>query len=286
MSKISMDLVKELREKTQVSMMDCKKALEEANGSIEQAIELLRKKGAAVAAKRASNETNNGRIEAHIADDASEGALVELCCETDFSANTEHMRDFAIKAAQHAVANKASCKTSLMESAPVLQQGLDELVAKIAEKIEVKRVCRLSVNSGVVNAYIHPGSTVGVIVALNTDKDATSSRDALKALARDICMQIAVNNPLSISPADLDASIVAKEREIITEQLKDDKRPANILEKIIDGRINKFYEDACLLSQKFIKNDKKSIQQHINEVSKQLGLTVTISAFQRFSVGR
>ena len=288
MSKISMDLVKELREKTQVSMMDCKKALEESNGDIEQAIELLRKKGSAVAAKRAGNETNHGRIEAFIADDLRCGALVETRCETDFSANTDYMREFVINAAKTAVASKINTGESLLASNQQLKNHLDELVAKIAEKIEINKICLLETTSnGLVNAYIHPGSTVGVIIALAADKDTTSNRDTLKALARDICMQIAVNNPLGITSEDLDQAVVAKEREIITDQLKDDKRPANILAKIIDGRLNKFYEEACLYNQKFIKNDKLSIAQHLAEVGKQLGgIQLTVSSFKRFSVGR
>ena len=287
MSKISMDLVKELREITQVGMMDCKKALEEANGSIEQAIELLRKKGSAVAAKRAGNETNHGRIEAFVAKDSRKGALVEVCCETDFSANTDHMRNFTTTAAQIASEKSINTKEALLEQNPSLQDNLNELVAKIAEKIEIKKVSLLQVaEHGVINAYIHPGSTVGVIISVAADKEIGSNTEAINALARDLCMQVAVNNPLGITSADIDATLVAKEREIITEQLKDDKRPENILAKIIEGRINKFYEEACLLNQKFIKNDKLSIQQHLAEVGKSHGLTLTVSAFTRFAVGR
>jgi elongation factor Ts len=287
MSKVSMDLVKELREKTQVGMMDCKKALEESNGDFEKAVEILRKKGAAVAAKRADNATDNGRIEAFISSDFRKGSLVEVCCETDFSANTQAMHDFVVNAAKLATENGISDKEVLMATCPAVKDQLDELIAKITEKIEIKQISNFVVTgNGVVNAYIHPGSTVGIIIQLETEKDASGHLDTLKQLARDLCMQIAVNKPLGVVPADIDQTMSDKELALIKDQLKDDKRPEAIIAKITEGRMNKFYEDVCLTYQKFIKNDKLTISQHLAELSKTISNPISIKRFSRFSIGR
>lgn len=288
MSKISMDLVKELREKTQVSMMDCKKALEEADGSIDAAIELLRKKGSAVAAKRADNATNNGRIEAFISSDFKKGSIVEMCCETDFSANTADMKSFAEEAAREACAGNISSKDALWAAHPALQNKLNELLAKISEKIDVKQIATYTVaNHGLVNAYIHPGSTVGILLELESEKELTGSAvDEVKQLAKDICMQIAVHKPMALAPEDLDPELVAKERAIAEEQSKDGKKPANIVAKIIENRMNKFYEEVCLTNQRFIKNDEFTIKQLIGNVASKINNQLSIKKYARFAIGR
>ncbi len=292
MATISMDLVKELREKTQVGMMDCKKALEQANGDMEKAIEILRKKGTAVAAKRAENATNNGRIESWISPDFKTGALAEVACETDFSANTQDMLDFATHVAE------ITAKTNVTDPAEILTQKslknatltikdhLDELIAKIAESIKVSRTVLFKAGSkGLVNAYIHPGSTIGVMVELEADKDIAATEE-LKAAARDVCMQIAVTKPLAVKSADLDPALIEKERNIATEQLQAANKPAQIIEKIVEGKLNKFYEEVCLLNQPFIKNDKVSVAQHLKEISTKVGANVTVKQFVRFGIGR
>jgi len=292
MSKVSMELVKELRDKTQVSFMECKKALEQTEGNVEKALELLRKKGAAVAAKRSENAATNGRIEVFISSDFKSGTLVEAGCETDFSANTESMRDFVIDAAQTATTNNPSTPDELLNlkssrnSNQTIKAGLEELLAKISEKILINRFVRYEVKgNGVVNAYIHPGSTVGVMIELETDKPATNL-DALKELAKDLCMQIAVMKPLCIEPNQLEPALVAKEREIANEQLKNSGKPAQILEKIIDGKINKYYEDVCLENQLYIKNDSLKVKQHIDEVGKKLGINIKAKKFARYTIKR
>ena len=292
MANISMDLVKELREKTQVGMMDCKKALEQAGGDMEKAIEILRKKGTAVAAKRAENATDNGRIESWIAPDFKTGALVEIACETDFSANTQDMFDFATHAAQIVAKNNATetsvilTQISLKKSTLTVKDHLDELIAKIAENIKISRTALFKTGeNGLVNAYIHPGSTIGVMVELQADKAITATEE-IKALARDICMQIAVTKPLAVKAEDLDPALVEKERAIAKEQLLISNKPANIIEKIIEGKLNKFYEEVCLLNQLFIKNDKITIAQHLKEISTKAGANLTIKQFIRFGIGR
>ena len=159
--------------------------------------------------------------------------------------------------------------------------------AKISESIKVKRFARFAVEKhGVVNAYIHPGATIGILIHLETDKDASANRPALAQLAKEICMQVAVNKPLCISPSELDSSTLDKEREIIKAQLVTSGKPDAVIEKIMVGKLEKFYEDVCLLNQKFIKSDKLSVGQHAAEVGKSLGLTVTVKQFARFAIGK
>ncbi len=287
MAKVTMDMVKDLRAKTQVGMMDCKKALEQADGDMEKAIEILRKKGAAVAAKRAGKATENGRIEAYVTDDFKHGALVEIGCETDFSANTPDMKEFALKAAQEAATNQIDNSEKLFSEKPELKNNLDELLAKISEKIQINTIKNFNVSEhGIVNHYIHPGSTVGVFIELATEHDVTKNLNDLKVLARDICMHIAVTSPLCVSPEDLDPKLLEKERAIMKEQLQNSNKPANIMDKIIDGKIKKYYEEVCLTYQKFIKNEDVTIAQHVKQLSDKLNNTITIKQFVRLSIGR
>lgn len=293
MSNVSMELVKKLRDATQVGMMDCKKALEETNGDFEKAVEFLRKKGAAVAAKRADNDTNHGRIESYISPNSKIGVLLEMACETDFSANTESMRDFALNCAEH-IATNASPDAETLLTQPLaknpsvtVREHLDELVAKICENIKVNRFARFNVEKhGLINAYIHPGSTVGVMVELDTDIDPTAHIEELKNIAKDVCMQIAVTSPLCLEPSQLDPQVLEKERALALEQMKDSNKPAQVIEKIIDGKMSKFYQDACLLNQPFIKNDKLSVQSYVTEAGKKMGMTITIKQFKRFAIAR
>ncbi len=298
MAKVTMELNKELREKTQVGMMDCKKALIESEGDVEKAIELLRKKGAAVALKRAGNETNNGNIDACMSGDLKSGVLIKIGCETDFSANTDDMKSFAQNMADHILENKPTCVSDgdncLMDQSYKhdkklnIQEKLNELIAKIGEKVEVAEFDLFNVeNHGIVNAYIHPGSNMGVMVQLDTDKNVSAENiDKLKSLSRDICMQIAVTSPLCIDPSQLDASILEKEKTIIKEQLVAAGKPEKIIDKITEGKIQKYYQDVCLLKQNFIKNDKLTIQNHINQVEKDTGLKIEVKKFKRFSIGK
>ncbi|KKQ49650.1 MAG: Elongation factor Ts [candidate division TM6 bacterium GW2011_GWF2_38_10] len=292
MATISMDLVKELREKTQVGMMDCKKALEQAGGDMEKAIEILRKKGTSVAAKRADNETNNGRVESWVSSDYKTGALVAVACETDFSANTEDMFGFASHVAQVAAQNDIVDAEMLLQQQSLkvsnltIKDHLDEIIAKIAESIKVSKaaVFKASAN-GLVNVYIHPGSSIGVMVELEGDK-AIAQNEEIRAAARDVCMQAAVTKPLAVSPEGIDSALIEKERAIATEQLQGSNKPANIIEKIVEGKLNKFYEDVCLLNQLFIKNDKLTVAQFLKEVGTKHGVALTVKRFVRFGIGR
>jgi elongation factor Ts len=286
MANISTSLIKQLRDKTQVGMMDCKKALIEASGNIEKAVELLRKKGAAIAAKRAGHVVENGRIEGYISDNFKQGALIEVACETDFSANTDDMKQFTIQTAQLVVATGKTSVDELLGSQKELKNQYDELLAKISENIKINKIMLFSVEEyGIVNIYIHPGSTVGVLVELKTDLDKSQYLDELRTVARDICMHVAVTNPLCVGPNSLDPDVLKKEQEIMKEQLKNSGKPDNIIEKIMVGKTDKYYKEVCLTKQQFIKNDKLSVEEHLNQVGDKIENTITIKQFIRFGIG-
>lgn len=294
---ITMELIKQLREKTQVGMMDCKKALLKADGDIEKAIEILRKQGAAVAAKRSEHETDHGIIKAYISSDSKIGSLAAIGCETDFSAKTEDLQKFAETVSEHIGKYQSECdscdnqcllKQKLFNNEKItVQEFLDELIAKIRENIKISQFIKFKVqNSGLINAYIHPGSTLGAIVKLKVANLTPDNLEEIKKLAKDICMQIAVTNPLAIDPSQVDPKLLEKEENIIKEQLAASGKPEAIINKIMIGKINKYYEEVCLIKQKYIKQDKITIDQHIKEIEKQTNSTISVEQFQRFNIGK
>jgi len=299
-AEITVDLIKKLREKTQVGMMDCKKALIAAEGDLDKAVESLRKKGASVAAKRADNAIENGTIQASVAPDYRGGTLVEVCCETDFSANTQDMIAFAQDIANHLLASrqKTGRFTSTAETVAQLmtetlsgsklsiQEQLNEILSKISEKIELTQFAYTHTENGVVNTYIHPGANLGVMVELTIGGTRPADITSLVHAAKDVCMQVAVTNPLCITPEELDSSVVSKERELFTEQLKEQGKPAQIIEKIIEGKLRKFYENVCLHNQKFIKDDKITVAQMLKNVGKTIDRDVHVTHFVRFAIGK
>lgn len=297
MAEVTLDLIKKLREQTQVGMMDCKKALQDTNGDYEKAVELLRKKGASVAAKRADNETNNGTIAALVSPDFTSAALVEVSCETDFSANSEALVSFANDVAQHALAAQGAIAQGdtdridqlLSEQVAhrdnlTLQQCLDELISKICEKITISRVARFT-NEGLVNAYVHPGSNLGVMVELDLDGARPADITPLVNAAKEVCMQIAVTNPLCVNPEEVDPAALEKEREVYAAQLREQGKPEAMINNIVEGKLKKFYQSVCLTQQAFIKDEKQSIEQMLAATSKEVGVKLTIRQFVRFAIG-
>lgn len=296
MAEINMELIKKLRDKTQVGMMDCKKALIESNGDFEKAVEILRKKGAKIAAKRAGNVTENGTIASYISDDNKLGVLVEVGCETDFAANTEDMRNFASNVAEVLATTECGCGADLdrecvlskkMESRDMtIHSLLEELTSKISEKIEVSRCAKFYTDNGLVNAYVHPGNTVGAMVELKVEGLSSDNTDSIKSLAKDICMHVAVMKPICVESSQLRQEDLDKEKAAQREQLKESGKPENIIDKIVEGKMGKYYEEVCLLNQKFIKNDKISVSKHIEEISKKASCTVSVVRYAMFSVGK
>ena len=291
---MSLELLKELREKTGIGMLDCKKALTEANNDIEKAIELLRKKGMAVAAKRADNATNCGSVAAFLKPDHSGVCLVQMSCETDFSANTTDMKQFATSAAQSILESGKELDAEEALNLPLagttlsVKVGLEGLIAKIAESIKITRFATCSATpTGVVNAYIHPDNSIGVVASIEADKQLSgAARDTVLQAAKDICMHAAVTNPIAIDSTGLDAALIAREKDIVSEQLKESGKAPKKIEKIAEGKLAKYFEDVCLLNQKFIKNDKLTIEQHLAAVSKEVGATLKVNKLARFAIGR
>lgn len=292
---MSLELLKELREKTGIGMLDCKKALTEANGDLEKAIEILRKKGMAVAVKRADNATNCGSVAAYLRPDHSAGCLVQMNCETDFSANTSDMKNFAtgvahsITDAEAALDEDSLFNLQLKGTNHSVKVGLENLIGKIAESIKINRFssCSLATNHGVVNAYIHPDNSIGVITCLETGKQVEGeAREKVLQAAKDVCMHSAVTNPIAIDPSSIAPELIAREKDIIAEQLKATGKSAQIIEKIAEGKLSKYYEDVCLLNQKFIKNDKLTVGAHLEAVAKEVGTTIKVTKLTRFAIGR
>ncbi len=279
---ITAALVNKLRQKTGAGMMDCKKALTEANGDIEKAIEILRKKGAAVAVKRAEKTANEGLILSTISDNGNTGVIVEVNCETDFVAKSEDFINFANEVLNAVVNSRPSNVEELFDKNPDLKTRHTEILGRIGEKIEVSRFLIEKLNDGVAVDYIHPGSKLGVIVLF--DK-AQSSKDNFASIGKDIAMQIAAMKPICTYREEVAKEIIDKEMEIYKELARKEGKPENILEKIAAGRLNKFYQENCLVEQAYIKDNAKTISDLIKEYNSQNGSEVKINRFRRFHLG-
>jgi len=253
-----MKKIKELREKTGAGMVDCKKALDEASGDIEKAIELLRKRGIAKAAKRGDRETSEGIVLVDSNDDNTEGYIVKFGSETDFVARNEKFQNFTKQILEIIKSEKPSGMEELLAlsiNGTSIKDAMNNLSGVIGEKLSVVEFNILK-SSGTVAAYSHMGGKIGVIVELD--------KQGLDSIGVDIAMQIAATDPRCINPKEVDASLVVKEKEVYREQLLKEGKPENIIDKIIEGKIQKFYTEICLAKQEFIKDDKKSVEEVLN----------------------
>ena len=275
MAEIKANDVVKIRELTGAGMMDCKKALLEAGGDVAKAVEILRKKGAATAAKKSIREAREGVIAQHIAPGGRLGVLVEVNCETDFVARNEDFRAFAEQVAK-AIADDPTVN---------LEPTREAAVGKIRENIKIPRHARMEVNGqGLVAGYIHTGAKVGVLVEVGAGKPETAAKDEFKQLVRDITLQIAAASPMAVSREQLDAGFLAKEREIAAEQVKD--KPPQAIAKIVEGKMEKLFQTYCLADQGFVKkNGEISVKDHVAATAKALGDELSIRRFVRFQVG-
>ncbi|MFZ5774493.1 MAG: translation elongation factor Ts [Thermodesulfobacteriota bacterium] len=286
---ITSQMVKELRDKTNAGMMDCKKALSETGGDMEKAIDLLRQKGLAVAQKRAGRATSEGLIETLISADGKLGVMVEVNCETDFVAKSDAFIEFAKNVATQVAEASPNSTAEIMEqkfvknSALTIQDMLNEMVAKLGENSGIKRFARF--NEGLIETYIHAGGKLGVMVELACDNDAAAKNGEFTEFAKNICMHIAAANPVSISREEVPADLAERERNIFIQQAIDSGKPANIAEKMVGGKMDRFYAESCLLEQKFVKNPDISIQDLIKEVAAKFGAQISVKRFARFQVG-
>lgn len=275
---ITASQVNELRMKTGAGMMDCKKALTDANGDIEKAIEFLRKKGAAVAAKRADRQANEGIITTKIIDN-KKGFIVEINCETDFVARSEDFINFSKFVIDKVVENGYKSLNELLENNEI-KIKLDEITGKVGEKVVISRISNLESNDGLVVDYIHPGSKLGVLVNFSGVNDDTYEK--FFPFAKDIAMQVAAMKPIAVYREDVSKEIVDKELEIYKELARNEGKPENILDKISQGRLVKFYQENCLVEQAYIKDNSKTINDLINEFNKSNNSNIKIKSFIRF----
>jgi elongation factor Ts len=288
MAEISASTVMKLRKMSSQGMMDCKHALEEADGDIEKAMDILRKKGLATLAKRAERETSEGLVVGKYGQDGKAAALATLCSETDFVAKSD---DFVAAAELLADAALMCPQDEGIEN--VLQTVVDgnkfgdvltETVSKTGEKIQIGDYAKFTLaGPGLIHIYIHFNKKVGTMVQLETSDDAVAAADGVKRAAADIAMHITAIKPLALDRDSLDPAVIDREKAIFAEQVKG--KPENIIEKIVEGKLKKFYAENCLLDQAFVKDDKKSVAQVLADAARQAGGEAKITKFVRFEVG-
>lgn len=280
---ISADQVKILREKTGAGMMDCKKALTEAAGDFDKAIDILRKKGAAVAAKRAERATNEGLILTSVTDDYKNAYMIETNSETDFVSSSPDFVDFSKLALDSLIKNSPADVDALLKTTvngKNLGDELTNLIGKIGEKLQVARFAVVKTETGVVVDYVHHGSKLGVLLlAENVGKGNVSE---LASLLKDIAMQIAAMKPLCIYREEVAKDTIEKEIEIYKEILRKEGKPEQMLDKISQGKLNKFYQENCLYEQAFVKDNSKSIKDLIEDYNKKNSSSAKLTLFRRF----
>jgi elongation factor Ts len=290
MAEITAELVKKLRDKTNVGMMDCKIALSEADGDMEKAVEILRKKGKDVAAKKSGRATNQGLIASRVSADSRIGVLVEINCETDFVARNEIFQAFVADVAAQIEKGDPKDLDQLMtqkfykEPSRTMNDFLTDQIAKIGENMKIKRFIRFKAEkNGSIMDYIHMGGKIGVLVMISCSQEKSLATPDVKDLLKNISMQIAASAPTYVRETDIPASLLEKEKEIQKAQIKG--KPDNIVEKIVEGKLKKFYADVCLLHQPYVKEPKMTVADYVSEVSKKTGDKIAVEGFARFVLG-
>ncbi|KYH29895.1 MULTISPECIES: translation elongation factor Ts [Clostridium] len=284
---ITAGMVKELRERTGAGMMDCKKALTEANGDMEKAIEFLREKGLAAAAKKAGRVAAEGLVVTYVTDDNKTAVVLEVNCETDFVAVNDQFINFTNSIAKQIVSSNVTTVEQLLEekfindSNVTVKEALTALIAKIGENMNIRRFEKLTVQNGVISSYIHGDGRIGVLVKLNCEKEDPS----LLELGKDLAMQVAAANPLFLDENSVDQEVLNKEREIYRVQALNEGKPEKIVEKMVEGRIQKYLKEVCLVNQVWVKNPDYTIKKLLEEKSKEIGATISIDSFVRYERG-
>ncbi|NTU93192.1 MAG: elongation factor Ts [Chlorobiaceae bacterium] len=287
MSQISAKDVKDLRDTTGVGMMECKKALEETGGDMQKAIEYLRKKGAAMAAKRADRDAREGGICIRISDDQKRGVILELNCETDFVARGEVFTGFANELASLALVNNCVTRDELLavklgeaHGGASVEEALKSMTGKVGEKLELKRMAMLTVEDGVLESYIHPGSQLGALICMSTDKP-----EEARTLAKDLAMQVAASAPIVTDRSLVPADYIAKESEIYRQQALAQGKAEQFVDKIVMGRLDKYYQEVVLTEQVFIKDQNARVSDVLNEFRKKHQAKAEVTAFVRYQLG-
>lgn len=281
---ITIALIKELREKSGAGMADCKKALQESDGDIKKAIEYLRKKGAAMATKRADKIAKEGAIKASVLKDNTAGVIIEVNCETDFVAKGDDFQNFAQKIADITLENKTDDLNALLNAKDneglTIQENIDGMMGKVGEKIEFKRAKYICVPDGFVAYYIHFGSKVGGMVGIKG-----KYTEELYDIGKKMSMQVVAMNPLSIRREDISPEVVEKEKEIYLIQAKNENKPEKIIDKIILNKVEKFYQENCLLEQEYIQDSSKCVGDLLKDYEKKTGESAKVIDMIRFQLG-
>ncbi len=267
--------VMELRKKTGAGVADCQKALKETNGDMEKAVDFLREKGIATAAKKASRIAAEGVVMAKI--NGNTGVLVEVNCETDFVAKGDQYLAFVESVADYVLAN------DVKDNEALIAEKNDETIAataKIGEKIAIRRFAKFSSDAGIVESYIHMGGKVGVLVEIEG-----CTCDGAKELAHDVALQIAAAKPLYLNASEVPAEVIEHEKEILRAQALNEGKPAQIVDRMVEGRVKKYYEEACLVNQAFVKDPSMTIEKLVKSVGDKMGKTLSIKRFVRFEMG-
>ena len=281
---ITIELIKELREKSGAGMGDCKTALTETNGDIPKAIEYLRKKGAAMATKRADKIAKEGAVKSSISKDRTKGAIIEINCETDFVAKGDGFQNFAQNIADTALANNVEDVVKLLgakgKDGLTVQESIDSMMASVGEKIEMKRVKIISVEGGFVSTYIHFGSKVGAIVGLKG-----KFTEEANSLGQKLAMQTVAMTPIAVRRDEVSPDVIEKELEIYQTQARNEKKPEHIIEKITMNKLEKFFQENCLLEQEFIQEANKSVGDLLKDYTKRTGEPLDVTEMSRFQLG-
>ncbi len=286
MAEISAERVKALRERTGAGMMDCKRVLADANGDMERAAELLRERGLAKAGKREGRVTSEGAIA--IALEGAVGGMVELGCETDFVARTDEFQRLAAALARAVAANPAvdgpqALLAARSDGASVAER-IQGAIAKLGENMVPKRVAKLAIDgSGIVGGYVHAGGKLGVLVGLSTGARGPE----IESLARDLAMHVAAADPspVAVERSQLPPKLLESERAIYRAQAEQEGKPTKVIDRIVDGKLNKFAADVCLIEQAFVKDPDRKVRDVVGDVAKRVGLAIQVSGFRRFRLG-
>ncbi len=288
---ITSETVKELREKTGCGMMDCKKALVETNGDMQLAVDYLRKKGLASAQKKADRSASQGTVASYINLDKGVGVLVEVNCETDFVASNPEFQDVASNIAFQVAEESPKDVDDLLkqqytrDKSKNIDEVIKETIAKFGENTLIGKFTRFEAKDSFLQSYIHLNGKIGVLVELSADKKELNSDPELKALSRDVALQIAASKPQYLKRDEVPQDILDHEKDILKSQALAEGKPEKIVDKMVEGRLNKFYQDFCLVDQPFIKDPAKKIEDVIKETSVKLGSNISVSRFTRFQIG-
>lgn len=275
---ISAKDVKELRDLTDVSMMECKKALVQAGGNKEEAIKILKERGMEVAAKRADRDTHEGVV--FVKSEEKQAWMVNLCCETDFVAKSQHFGDL-LKAVEE---NFIKQGPTYLESED-FQKLINDTTSKTGEKLVVNEVFHSHIENGRFFSYLHSNHKVGVVLGLESDNPETLSSPVVEELGKDLCLQIAAMNPVAVSMDKIPSSVIEEQKQLFLKQMESDEKPAEIKERILEGKIKKHFSELCLLDMEFVKENGKSVQELISEVSGKAGAEIRVSEFKRNRIG-